>query len=112
MIKIKNYFFYNDSKKEELGNGVSRKILAYNGNLMTVEVNFEKNAIGNLHSHPHEQMTYVLEGEFVFKIGNEEKIVKAGDVLYKQPNIEHGCLCLKKGKLIDIFTPIREDFIK
>lgn len=112
MIKIKNYFFYNDSKKEELGNGVSRKILAYNGNLMTVEVNFEKNAIGNLHSHPHEQMTYVLEGEFVFKIGNEEKIVKAGDVLYKQPDIEHGCLCLKKGKLIDIFTPIREDFIK
>lgn len=112
MIKIKNYFFYNDSKKEELGNGVSRKILAYNGNLMTVEVNFEKNAIGNLHSHPHEQITYVLEGEFVFKIGNEEKIVKAGDVLYKQPNIEHGCLCLKKGKLIDIFTPIREDFIK
>ncbi|WP_448821102.1 cupin domain-containing protein [Cetobacterium sp.] len=112
MIKIKNYFFYNDSKKEELGNGVSRKILAYNGNLMTVEVNFEKNAVGNLHSHPHEQMTYVLEGEFVFKIGNEEKIVKAGDVLYKQPNIEHGCLCLKKGKLIDIFTPIREDFIK
>ncbi|MGL4865612.1 MAG: cupin domain-containing protein [Paraclostridium sp.] len=112
MIKIKNYFFYDESKSENLGNGISRKILAHNGSLMTVEVSFEKEAVGILHSHIHEQMTYVLEGEFVFKIGDKEKIVKAGDVLYKESNVEHGCICLEKGKLIDIFTPIRQDFIK
>lgn len=108
---MKNYFFYNETEQKDLGGGISRKILGHNGSLMSVEVNFEEGAVGPLHSHPHEQMTYILEGEFSFKVGDQEKIVKAGDVLYKQPNVEHGCVCLKKGKLIDIFTPIRKDFI-
>ncbi len=62
-------------------------------------------------SHPHEQLTYVLSGEFEFTIGDEKKIVKAGDTMYKQPDIEHGCVCLKAGVLIDTFTPMRKDFV-
>lgn len=111
-MDIKNVFLYEDIEREDLGDGVSRKILAYSQNLMTVEVNFEEGAIGAMHSHPHEQITYVLEGEFEFDIGGEKTIVKAGDTLYKQSNIEHGAVCLKKGKLLDIFTPHRADFIK
>lgn len=109
---MKNYFFSTDIETEELGKGISRKILAYNGNLMSVEVNFQEGSVGELHSHPHEQMTYILEGEFLFKIKNQEKIVRVGDVLYKEANAIHGCKCLKKGKLLDIFTPIRNDFLK
>lgn len=97
---------------EDLGNGVKRKILAYSDNMMAVEVYFEEGAVGSMHSHPHEQLTYVLSGEFEFTIGDETQIVKAGDVLYKKPNIVHGCRCLKKGVLLDNFTPMREDFIK
>lgn len=40
------------------------------------------------------------------------KVVTSGDVLYKQPNIEHGTVFLEKGKLVDVFTPMREDFIR
>lgn len=100
-----------DVPLEDLGNGVKRKILAYSDNMMAVEVHFEDGAIGAMHSHPHEQITYVLSGEFEFTIGDETKVVKAGDVLYKKPNIVHGCRCLKKGILLDNFTPMRKDFV-
>ncbi len=102
----------NDISLEDLGEGVSRKVLAHSDNMMSVEVHFEKGAIGAMHSHPHEQLTYVLSGEFEFTIGDEKKVVKAGDTMYKEPEIEHGCVCLEAGVLIDTFTPMRKDFVE
>ncbi|MDN3717047.1 cupin domain-containing protein [Vibrio breoganii] len=105
-------FIYNQNiELEDLGEGVKRKILAHSENMMTVEVHFDDGAIGALHSHPHEQITYVLSGEFEFTIGGESKIVKAGDTMYKKPDIVHGCTCLKAGVLLDNFTPMRKDFL-
>ncbi|MCF2948882.1 cupin domain-containing protein [Paraglaciecola aquimarina] len=101
----------DDVKLEDLGAGVSRKVLAHSDNIMTVEVHFEKGAIGPMHNHPHEQLTYVQSGVFEFTIGDETKVVKAGDSMYKEPKIEHGCVCLEAGVLIDNFTPMRKDFI-
>jgi len=106
------FVFNKDCVMEDLGNGVSRKILAHNGKMMQVEVHFADGAIGPMHNHPHEQLTYVMSGEFEFTIGEVTKIVKAGDTLYKEPNIMHGCTCLKAGVLLDTFTPQREDFLK
>lgn len=100
-----------DVPLQDLGAGIQRKVLAYSDNIMTVEVHFEKGAIGTMHSHPHEQLTYVLSGEFEFTIGDEVKIVKAGDTMYKTPNVMHGCVCLEAGVLLDNFTPMRKDFI-
>jgi quercetin dioxygenase-like cupin family protein len=106
-------FVYNeDVKLQDLGAGVSRKVLAYSDNIMAVEVHFEKGSVGAMHSHPHEQLTYVLSGEFEFTIGDETKIVKTGDVLYKKPDIVHGCVCLEAGILLDNFTPMRKDFVQ
>ncbi len=105
------FVLHSNTVKETVGEGVFRHILAHSGSLMAVEVTFEAGAVGALHSHPHEQLTYVLSGEFEFTIGEETQIVKQGDTLYKQPNIIHGCVCLQAGKLLDVFTPIREDFL-
>lgn len=102
----------NETELEDLGGGVKRRILVHGGNMMGVLVEFEKDSIGSMHSHPHEQLTYILEGKFEFTINNNKHICKAGDTLYKEPNVMHGCVCLEKGKLIDIFTPQREDFLK
>ena len=95
------FIFHKETTLDDLGNGVTRRILAHDGNMMAVEVNFEQG----------EQLTYVLSGEFEFTIGEEKHVVRAGDTLYKQPNIMHGCVCLKPGTLLDTFTPIREDFL-
>lgn len=79
---------------------------------MAVENHFETGAIGAMHSHPHQQLTYVLSGKFEFTIGDETHIVTAGDTLHKMPNVIHGCKCLEAGVLLDVFTPQREDFLK
>lgn len=97
---------------EKCGEGVERKILAYTDELMCVENHFKKGAIGALHSHPHTQITYVVSGEFEFEIAGEKKIVRAGDSMLKKDSIEHGCLCLEEGILLDIFTPMRDEFVE
>jgi quercetin dioxygenase-like cupin family protein len=106
------YIYNKDCEIVDLGNGLRRKVLAHGGSLMGVEVYFDTGTAADLHSHPHEQLTYVVSGEFEFTIGNETKLVKVGDTLYKQPNIIHGCVCISAGMLLDIFTPQRQDFLE
>lgn len=106
--------FFFASKPESVfdnGQGVVRKVLGHEGGMMIVQNDFEKGAVGAMHSHPHEQTTYVQSGRFLFTIGDEQHEVGPGDSLHKNPNVVHGCTCLEAGTLIDIFTPIREDFI-
>ena len=96
----------------ETGPGVTRRILAYTDGLMCVENTFEAGAVGALHSHPHTQITYVLSGAFSFEIDGEKRVVREGDTLLKEHGVEHGCVCLEAGALLDIFSPMREDFIR
>ena len=102
----------SDIALTNLGGGVSRKILSYNKELMSVEVRFEKGAVGAMHTHPHVQISYVLEGKFEATIGDETKIISKGDTYITEPDVPHGVVCLEAGALLDIFTPMREDFIK
>ncbi len=111
-MKDERWVFYDSVTPEDQGNGVVRRVLAYNKDVMTVENTFEKGAVGALHSHPHTQITYVLSGAFEFDIDGEKKVVRTGDTLLKTNGVVHGCVCLEAGKLLDIFTPYREDFVK
>jgi quercetin dioxygenase-like cupin family protein len=104
--------FGKEQRTIDLGGGVSRKILAYDGKMMSVEVSFEKGAVGAPHSHPHEQISYVMEGKFEYAVNGEKYILEKGDTYHTLPNVIHGVVALEKGVLIDIFTPIREDFLK
>ena len=106
------FVFNDDVKLTNLGGGVSRKILSYNDSLMSVEVHFEKGAIGSMHTHPHVQISYVLEGSFEATIGGEKKIINKGDTYITEPDVPHGVVCLEAGTLLDIFTPKRADFLK
>ena len=102
---------YNEEiEGENCAPGVCRKVLAFTDELMCVENHFEKGAVGALHHHPHTQITYVVSGEFEFDIDGVKKIVKTGDTMLKKNSVEHGCVCLEAGVLLDIFNPMREDF--
>lgn len=103
---------FNDKVKElDLGGNVSRKVLAHDGTMLAAEVSFKKGSIGAMHSHPHEQIGYVLEGSFELNMDGEKYIIKKGDTYYTKPNLQHGVVALEDGKLLDIFTPQREDFL-
>ena len=97
---------------EHVDKGIRRKIMAYDDKLMVVKVEFETGGVGTLHQHFHSQITHVESGVFEVEIGDEKKILKAGDAFYIPSNVLHGAVCLEAGVLIDVFSPMREDFIK
>lgn len=96
---------------EAVAPGVRRKIMGYDERLMLVRVEFEKGSIGALHSHYHSQITNIESGIFEVEIGGEKKLLKTGDAFYIPPNVAHGVVCLEQGVLIDMFSPMREDFL-
>ena len=105
--------FYLDNKTdwENLGEGVSRKICGYDDKIMLVKVKFEAGAIGPLHEHYHSQVTYVASGVFEASINGDKQVLNAGDSFYAKPNHIHGVLCIEAGVLVDVFSPMRRDFI-
>ncbi|MEQ6166126.1 cupin domain-containing protein [Ekhidna sp. MALMAid0563] len=107
----KKYILTDNMDWEELGGGVSRKMLGYDNQIMMVLVMFEKGALGSPHSHFHTQATYCVSGKFEFEIDGVKQIVKGGDGVYIEPNLLHSAVCLEEGMLIDTFSPVREDFL-
>lgn len=107
----KNFHFDKNQEWETVGEGIRRKIMGYDDKIMLVKVDFITGAIGYEHKHYHSQTCYVSSGEFEFTIDGVTKSVKEGDSLYMPPNILHGVICIKGGTLIDVFSPIREDFM-
>lgn len=97
---------------EVVGEGIKRKILAFDDRVMMVNVSFEKGAIGTLHEHHHTQVTYVAKGTFDVTISGVTQTLKEGDSFYIPPHAIHGVLCLEEGMLTDVFSPMREDFMK
>jgi quercetin dioxygenase-like cupin family protein len=108
----KTFIRNEDVQFEPVGDGVKRKIMSYDERLMFVRVEFEKGSIGALHSHYHSQITNIESGTFEVEIGTEKKVLKTGDAFYIPPNVVHGVVCLEQGVLIDMFSPMREDFVK
>lgn len=110
--KSKNFIESRKNLWEDLGHGVKRQFMGYDKNIMMVKVTFEKGAVGPLHKHFHSQSSYVVSGEFEVSIDGVKKVLSAGDGFYIPPDVEHGAVCLKAGMLIDVFSPVREDFLK
>lgn len=107
-----NLFFSTQKMNwENLGGGVSRQIMGYDDKIMLVKVKFEKDSIGKPHQHFHSQSSYVAAGIFEVTIGNQKQILQEGDSFYIIPDLLHSVLCLKAGILIDVFSPVREDFL-
>lgn len=96
---------------EQVAEGVKRKIMTYDASLMMVKVAFDAGGIGAAHSHVHTQMSYVASGAFSISIGEETRTVRVGDAYYIPPNVWHGAVCEEAGVLVDVFTPMREDFV-
>lgn len=91
--------------------GVRRQVLADHAELMVVAFRFKAGMEGALHHHPHVQSTFVRSGRFEFRLDGQTMTVREGDSFVIPPNVEHGCVCLEDGELIDCFTPRRADFL-
>jgi quercetin dioxygenase-like cupin family protein len=80
--------------------------------LMVTHLFFEAGAGPAAHSHPHEQMTIIVSGEVEFTLGEERKVLKAGDLIAIPGNVVHRAVALTAVEMYDIFTPIRADLVE
>ena len=91
------------------------RYLAHTDHLMMAVIDFNDGptyAPDPPHSHPHEQVSYVVDGEIIFFLDNEETRLGPGDIFTVPPNIPHSVQLLTQHvRLVDTFHPIREEFI-
>jgi quercetin dioxygenase-like cupin family protein len=93
--------------------GLQRQVLAYGGGLMMTRFSFAAGAAAEWHSHPHEQVSCVVEGKVdYFTEGAEPVRLLAGASFYVPPNLRHRVVAVASSVLIDVFTPQRDEFIR
>jgi quercetin dioxygenase-like cupin family protein len=102
---------WSEIPAEQVGEGIERQMVV-GERLMACRLRFAPFVVTPEHEHPHEQMTIVERGRVRFNVEGEERVASAGDVLHFPPGCWHGATMLdEEVVLIDIFTPLREDFL-
>ncbi|MBB6635940.1 cupin domain-containing protein [Cohnella thailandensis] len=103
----------NDIPSRKVDDYASRKILGTGGSLMMVEVRFKKGGIGEVHFHEaHEQTSYIVKGKFEVSVDGVKSILSAGDSFYAGLRVPHGVVALEDSIILDVFTPLRQDFLE
>ncbi|MEE9598356.1 MAG: cupin domain-containing protein [Acidiferrobacterales bacterium] len=90
--------------------GVQRRCLVWSDDTMIAEWSIDKGLEMLWHSHPDEQVGYVVKGRIELIIGEEKKVLEAGGAYYVPPNVPHGGRVLESSVTIDVYSPVREDF--
>ena len=101
-----------DIPVEHPAEGIERQMVV-GEKVMMVRFRFVPLLVTPEHTHPHEQMSIVVSGRVRFFVEGKERIASPGDILHFPPNCLHGATMMdEEVVLIDIFSPIREDFLK
>src|SRR3984893_18820188 len=96
---------------QQVEEGIERQMIV-GENVMICRLRLAPHVVTPAHDHPHEQMTIVEQGRVLFTIGDQERVARAGDVLHFPPGAWHGATMLdEEVVLVDIFSPIRKDFL-
>jgi quercetin dioxygenase-like cupin family protein len=92
--------------------GLRRQVMSYSPAMMLVRHTMTKGWVGTKHSHPHEQMVYLVSGKIRFEHPGGTFDVKAGDCFLVPGGVEHQASALEDCEVLDIFTPYREDYAR
>jgi quercetin dioxygenase-like cupin family protein len=114
MTETKTQFYrWEDMPRERVTESLERRLITAE-RMMLAHVYLAKGCIVPKHSHENEQLTYILEGALRFWIGEdgeEELIVRAGEVLVIPSNVPHMAEALEDTLDVDIFSPPRQDWL-
>lgn len=108
------FYRWDDLPREELNDLLSRRLIT-GDRMMLAHVYLKKGCIVPQHSHENEQLTYILEGALRFWLGEdgeEEVVVRAGEVLHIPANVPHKAEALEDTLDVDVFSPPRQDWIE
>jgi quercetin dioxygenase-like cupin family protein len=104
------HYNWDQMEKEVLSETIGRKIIT-GEKAMVAQVFLAKGAIVPEHHHESEQITYILEGALKFEIEGKEIVVAKGEVLRIPSNVPHKAVALEDTLDLDIFSPIRHDWL-
>ena len=105
------YMAWDSVELEDL-NPLLQRQMVVGQDIMVARVLLKKGCIVPEHSHHNEQVTYILEGALKFEIGGREIVVGKGQVLRIPSNMPHRAVALEDTLDLDIFSPIRHDWLK
>lgn len=91
--------------------GIRFELLAVGPRSMVCKMLYKPRDSAPMHAHPNEQSGYVISGRYRLRMGGQNAIIEKGDSYAIPENMEHGLDVLEAGEVIDVFTPIREDYL-
>jgi quercetin dioxygenase-like cupin family protein len=91
--------------------GLTRRVLAYNDKLFLAEHQMVKGWAGAMHSHPHDQVVYIVGGHLRVNCLGKTFELHTGDTFVVRGGVEHGASAIEDSVVVDVFTPCREDYI-
>ncbi len=91
--------------------GIEMKTLVYGQTTLMAEYRLEKGSLLPDHNHPHEQTGYLVSGKLRLTIGDDTRIMEAGDSWNVAGNVVHGAEVLEDTIAVEVFSPVREDFL-
>ena len=91
--------------------GLTRRVGAYNEKLFLAEHNMEKGWVGAAHSHPHDQIVYVITGHLHVQCSGKTFELRTGDSFAVKGGVEHQASAIEASHVIDVFTPRRDDYV-
>ena len=103
-------FRWDEIALEKITEMISQKIVAGDREMLA-QIYLKRGALVPMHSHDSEQMTYVLQGTLRFLVGGEEIVVREGEVLHIPPGVPHQAEALDDTFELDVFSPIRADWL-
>lgn len=91
--------------------GIEKRTLVYGEKTLMVEFRLKKGSILPSHAHPHEQTGYMVGGRIQLTIGDQTHDVATGDSWCIPGDVAHGALCLEDAVAVEVFAPLREDYL-
>ena len=110
-IHSETYVFGKDVSPVEMLPGITRKTLSYSDRFMVCEIHLAKDAYLPPHHHIHEQSSNIISGSLLYEVGDESRVVGPGDSVLLLPNVPHAVKALEDTVVLDIFTPLRKEYI-
>jgi quercetin dioxygenase-like cupin family protein len=99
-----------DIQPEQINPSISRRFFTADG-VTIARFELTRGGIVPLHSHPNEQVSFVISGALLFRIGGGETKVSAGEVLQIPANVPHEVEVAEDAVVLDVFQPIRQDWL-
>ena len=90
--------------------GLKRQVMSFSPAMMLVRHTMVKGWVGTKHSHPHEQLVYIVKGGIRFEYPGGTFEARTGDSFLVPSEVEHQATAFEDSEVLDIFTPMREDY--